>query len=56
MQKKSLALDINECASNPCTNGGTCHDMYGNFECTCLAGYTGVQCETGRRVVIAVRI
>ena len=55
-KNKPLTLDINECASHPCTNGATCHDMYGNFKCTCLVGYTGVHCETGKHVVRTERI
>ena len=52
----SLTLDINECETNPCANGGTCRNTYGNFNCTCLVGYTGAQCETGKHVVRTVRI
>lgn len=39
--------DIDECSSGPCQNGGTCLDQINNFECLCVTGYTGHQCETG---------
>ena len=39
-------LDILECASDPCLNGGTCNDEIGYYTCTCLEGYTGDRCET----------
>ena len=40
-------VDINECDSNPCENGGTCTDMEDGYECACESGYTGDECETG---------
>ena len=43
-----LHTDIDECASNPCQNGGTCADDVNRYDCTCEAGYTGVDCETSR--------
>lgn len=39
-------IEINECASNPCQNAGTCLDLKGAFLCQCPASYTGVFCET----------
>jgi len=44
--------DINECASNPCLNGGTCIDVVNGFTCTCGVGYTGQICETGIKLFI----
>ena len=40
-------LDIDECGSNPCKNGGTCGDGIFSYTCTCVPGYTGHDCETG---------
>ena len=40
-------LDIDECASSPCANGGICIKGVDIFTCQCLAGYTGNDCETG---------
>ena len=40
-------VDINECESNPCENGGTCTDMEDGYMCACESGFTGPVCETG---------
>ena len=42
----SLA-DINECSSQPCLNGGTCHDHVTYYECFCPSGYSGQNCQFG---------
>ena len=42
-----MYLEINECDSHPCANGGKCEDKLASFKCTCAPGYTGVQCRTG---------
>lgn len=41
-------LDIDECASGPCENGGTCTDGINEFSCTCTIAWTGPTCTTGR--------
>ena len=43
-----LAIDVNECASQPCHHNASCHDNINGFKCSCAAGYTGVLCETGK--------
>ena len=45
-----LTLDIDECSSSPCQNGGTCVDGINRYDCSCTVGYTGVDCETGMLV------
>ena len=40
-------LDIDECASEPCQNGGTCHDAENQYSCTCKDGYADANCQTG---------
>ncbi|XP_064443469.1 sushi, nidogen and EGF-like domain-containing protein 1 isoform X10 [Mirounga angustirostris] len=39
-------LDVNECASHPCQNGGTCTHGVNSFRCRCPAGFRGPTCET----------
>ena len=41
------SIDIDECTSNPCFNGGTCDNLINSFKCNCVPGYIGVRCETG---------
>ena len=43
----TLSPDIDDCANAPCLNGGTCHDGFNSFTCTCVAGYTGDDCGEG---------
>ena len=42
-------LDINECESNPCENGGTCMNLEDGYSCACEPGFTGTVCQTGTR-------
>lgn len=37
---------MDECASNPCLNGGQCYDGVSKYTCTCPTGYEGIRCET----------
>ena len=37
--------DIDECASNPCQNTGTCVNGVNRFWCVCDDGYTGLECQ-----------
>ena len=39
--------DLDECESDPCVSG-VCVDLPGEYLCECQAGYTGVDCETGK--------
>ncbi len=39
--------DIDDCASNPCQNGGACTDGVDSYTCDCSGtGYVGDDCET----------
>lgn len=40
--------DIDECASNPCHNNGTCNNNIGEWNCTCPAGWAQPDCSTGQ--------
>ncbi len=42
----SCEVQIDECQSQPCLHGGSCHDHINGFSCTCLAGFQGERCET----------
>ena len=54
MEGPECAVDIDECASTPCQNGGTCgdsnshggHVAVGAFSCVCTQGWYGETCET----------
>ncbi len=37
--------EINECASNPCMNGGVCTDLVNKYTCACNEPYYGHRCE-----------
>jgi hypothetical protein len=52
-QGSVACLDVNECASSPCANGGTCRDSsdssrpviaYDRYSCACVAGYFSERC------------
>lgn len=38
-------INIDECSSQPCANGGECVDLVDGFKCICPLGYTGAQCQ-----------
>lgn len=38
-------LEINECLSNPCLNGGACEDLSGGYTCNCPVGFSGDHCD-----------
>ena len=41
-------IGTDECASNPCANGGTCEDGDNLFTCTCAAGFMGGTCDQSK--------
>ncbi|XP_044124952.1 protein crumbs homolog 2-like [Bufo gargarizans] len=41
---ENCSVNIDECNSAPCHNGGSCVDLINGFICQCAAGYTGVLC------------
>ena len=45
-----VVVDINECASTPCQNGGTCSDLVNAFQCQCADRFMGETCETGKDI------
>ncbi len=40
--------DVNECATSPCQNGGTCENNHGFYTCICEKAFTGTDCEIGK--------
>ncbi|CAL8273332.1 unnamed protein product [Arctogadus glacialis] len=39
-------IDVDECSSGPCHNGGTCRDRVNGVSCACPPGFSGPLCET----------
>lgn len=38
-------INIDDCASSPCQNAGTCQDGLNDYTCSCTLGYTGKNCS-----------
>ena len=38
---ENCEMEINECQSHPCQNGGTCIDLVGHYICSCPPGTLG---------------
>ena len=37
--------DADDCASSPCSNGATCHDLFNGYICKCTESSHGTNCE-----------
>ena len=44
-------IDVDECASAPCRNGGRCLDDIDAYICKCQAGFRGHNCDIGMCVL-----
>ena len=44
-----FSLEVDECSSTPCMNGGTCTDLINDYSCQCVTGYTDTNCTTGMK-------
>ena len=40
----NCTIQVDECASDPCRNGGTCTDLQLDYQCDCLPGFTAEDC------------
>ncbi|XP_054644529.1 sushi, nidogen and EGF-like domain-containing protein 1 isoform X4 [Dunckerocampus dactyliophorus] len=40
-----ICEELNECLSQPCVNGGTCHNLEASYLCECEDGFRGKQCQ-----------
>lgn len=40
----AFVVDVDDCANNPCQNGGSCADLVNGYTCNCVTGYDGVNC------------
>lgn len=50
-----LFLDIDECRSDPCVNGGTCTDLVDGYKCTCMPGYAGQYCQRSKNDIMVLK-
>ena len=45
---KFFPIDIDDCASKPCLNEGSCEDGINSYDCVCAAGFEGINCENSK--------
>ena len=50
----AVILDVDDCADDPCQNGGNCTDGVNDYNCTCAAGYTGRNCSISKKCVFSI--
>ena len=43
--------DIDDCADQPCLNGGTCSDGVDDHTCVCADGYNGKNCSVSKNII-----
>ena len=47
-------VDIDDCASSPCLNKGTCFDDINKYRCSCEIGFSAINCEIGRLIIVYI--
>jgi hypothetical protein len=45
LEGATCEVEVDECGSAPCTNGGTCTDLRADYACACPPGFTGKSCQ-----------
>jgi len=45
-----MFIDVNDCANEPCQNGGTCIDGIDSFHCVCPKGWEGTLCNQSKLI------
>lgn len=45
LKATNQVVDIDDCASDPCVNGGTCNDAVNSYTCSFPTDYYGNHCE-----------
>nr|XP_002123557.1 uncharacterized protein LOC100182484 [Ciona intestinalis] len=40
-----VCIQADDCRPNPCQNNAVCRDLTNDFECECVAGFTGKRCD-----------
>ena len=48
----SCSTDVDECASNPCSNALKCIDLINDYACECKAGWKGSHCNESEYAVM----
>ena len=43
-----ILLSVDECFNSPCQNNAPCKLTNTSYECTCLDGFLGIDCEIGK--------
>lgn len=49
---QNCEIEVNECQSHPCQNGGTCIDLVGHYICSCPPGTLGMETQTQQKYVL----
>lgn len=52
---QNCEIEINECQSHPCQNGGTCIDLVGHYICSCPPGTLGMQAHMQQKPVLITK-
>ena len=48
MFPEETVTPVDVCESSPCQNGGSCSSINGEVSCSCMPGYQGDRCQSGK--------